>query len=585
MFKRKENQWLLKAQSTEFPLSLQDFRPSEYPKVIASFLRKKIGSKELDGFVSPDDQFYIPNRFVLQSISRQLKINGVVDICDLIDETNLPGEVLEHQVLQSVQHIDGFWDLIRRKFFTPQGSFAEIRKLLSGSPALDLKYLLNELYWSEEHLEAILDLMAQEGYFTGYIDPLKQRLYNFTNLDFSTPINWPKNMKHLSRYINTTFLLESEVALSNISNLTRLSEEKCLEVLDKNRSGISFVFSKDFQYLYPTMDILDQVLKDIFVYQSIPISFWQQRLDIDRSDLLNLLRILNPNLERKIRKDDFDAPSLRNWLDTGLNIEGIATGLNLSSHQVLDLIFKLGKTMGFKLIAGETADPFLVRGVEHFNIFCQVDTSSYIDPHLYFECQNCKRVICSNCRSTGSKHECPFCGNISAFIIDLPRYCPHCKVNYTHSSNLLSTEKCYFCKKGPLKSGWIEESIEASEQLDLDSELLKFLQKTHESEIPLKQVFSLLNKSDAEAVAYLEHNILHGIIQGKINIRKMTLHLSTKRLEFICNICENSFTETENYFCINCGEKVCTNCFSEMNSVGMTFCPGCGDSLIENSRE
>jgi hypothetical protein len=585
LFKRKENQWLLRAQSTEYPLLLQDFRPTERPGVIASFLRKKIGLKELDGYVSPDDQTYIPNKFIQQVISRKLKTKGIVDICDLIDETNLPGEVLEHKVLLNVQDLDGFWDLIRRKFFTPPGSFAEIKQLLGTTHTIDLKYLLNKLYWSDNHLEAILDLMAQKGHLIGYIDPLKQRLYNYSNLDFSSPINQQKNMKYLTRYINTSFLLESEVAISNVSHLTRLSEEICLELLEKNRHKISFVYSTDFRYLYPLIDILDQVLKDIYVYHNIPLMFWQQRLDVDRSDFLNLLKILTQTLEGTITAEDFNASSLRDWLKKGVDIEGIAAKLNLNPLQLLELIFKLGKTLGFKLIAGETSDPFLVRAVEHFDIFCQVDTSSYTDPHLYFECQNCKRIMCSNCRSTGSKHECPFCSNISAFIIDLPRYCPSCKVNYTHSYNLLSTEECYFCKKGPLEAGWIEDSIPSPEPLSLDQNFSEFLQREDKTEIPLRQIISFFNSSDTEIIAFLENHILHGTIQGWINIHNMTLQLSSKRIEFICKICVKSFIELEQYFCLNCGAKICLDCYNEMNAVGMTFCPECGDNLIKKSKK
>ncbi|MFX1504577.1 MAG: hypothetical protein ACFFDC_00540 [Promethearchaeota archaeon] len=572
------------AQMAKTPIKLREMAPKENISDIASFLRTKIGSKELDGFVSFDDGKYIPTIFLQQDINRELA-KGYVDICDIIDRTNLPGELLETQIGIVVHNVDGFFDRINRKFFTLHGAKTAVKQILSNTTSVDLKFILNKLYWTEDHFEGILELLAQNGQFIGYIDPITQRLHNFTNLNFSSSSSDIKrNIKRLNRYINTSFLLESEVSLNDISKLTQLSREDCLDLLKNNREKLKIIFSGNYEYVYSTMDIINQVLKDLFVYREIPIDFWLKRLDIDRNEFLKMLQVLNRSLKGTLNEFEFKAPSLRQWFENGIAVEDLASLLHLDPLKLLNRLHKLVKLFGLRLTAGETANPFLVKGKEHFDIFCQVDTSSYTDPQLYFECQNCRRIMCSNCRSTGSTHVCPFCGNISAFIIDLPRHCPHCMVNYTHSYNLLDTEECYFCKKGPLKLGWTDFEAPQPIKHELDSVLFKFIGETPKVEIPLQEIIQVLNRSDSETISLLEDHILHGTIQGSINIRKMILSLTKQKEEFLCNVCGVSQDDSTKYSCLSCDAKVCTNCFKEMSSVGMVFCPECGGELEEEAQ-
>ncbi|MHA2223638.1 MAG: hypothetical protein ACXAC8_00285 [Candidatus Hodarchaeales archaeon] len=578
MFGRKKQRWLAEARITDTPLPLRKLASPEETSIIASFFREKIGLRELNGIVSPDDEAFIPSVFIERYISQELSTRGILDICDLIDATNLPGEILENQIRLYVKNVDGFFDLINRKFFTPFGAISEVKQLIGMSLASDLTFLLNKLYWSDDHFESILELMTQKD-FVGYINPIKNRLYNFTTLDFSSKANEEKNFKYLMRFIATSFDLESEVSLKDISSLTKLTEEDALDLLDRNRNKENYVFSKDFYHIYPTIDIITQILKDIFVYHEIPIEFWLDRLDVNRADFSNLLTILNGSLNGKITSEDFKAPLLKNWFKKGIDIEGLVVKLNLKSKDLLDRILNLSQLLQLKLVAGDSADPFLVKGVENFDIFCQVDTSSYTDPHLYFECQNCRRIMCSNCRSAGSKHECPFCKNISAFIIDLPRHCEHCKINYTHSYNLVSAEECHFCKKGPLKDGWIETETILLKKTEEEHKLRKFLKNSSDTEIPIRNIISLMNYSDTKTITLLENYILHGIIHGRINIRKMKLQLVRKKKQFKCIVCELQRTNLEGFSCNTCKNKVCVDCFNEMKVTGMTLCPECGGTL------
>jgi hypothetical protein len=580
MFSRRKRQWFLEAQKAEHPIQIHDLAPTENENIVASFLREKIDNSDLNGEISPDNKTFIPNKFIEQLIVQQLRTEGRVDICHLIDKTNLPGEILERKILDNVKNIEGFFDIISRKFFTPWGSINELMHFLRNRPFIDLKYLLNKLYWSEEHLEAVLDLMAQKNQLRGYIDPFKNRLYNYSKLDFSSKMNIKKNMSYLMHFINTSFRTEHEASIEKISKLTGLSEEICVELLEKHLQRGQFLFSVNFDYLYSSLDIIEKVLKDLFVYHDIPLEFWQQRLDVDRIDLMKLLTILNNYLNGKLSKKNFKVASIIDWFENGIDVEGIASKLKLDHLELLKRILNLSKIFQLYLIAGETADPFLVKGVRNFEIFCQVDTSNYTNPQLYFECQNCKRIMCSNCRKSGSKHECPFCGNISAFIIDLPRYCSECNVTFTHSYNLLSTEECYFCKKGPLQTGWAKYNNYKLKIPTSHLNLSNFVSNLNKKEIPLKQIFSFLKIPDSEVISLLENSILNGTIKGRINIRKMALEVTLEKEKFLCTICETRQSELEYYRCISCGVTVCRDCYDEMNVVGMVLCPECGNNLI-----
>ena len=132
-------------------------------------------------------------------------------------------------------------------------------------------------------------------------------------------------------------------------------------------------------------------------------------------------------------------------------------------------------------------------------------------------------------------------------------------INYTHSYNLLDAEECHFCKKGPLKLGWTDFASPQSVMHELDPILFKFIDQTPKVEIPLHEIIQVLNRSDSETISLLEDHILHGMIQGSINIRKMILSLTKQKEEFLCNVCGVSQDDSTRYSCLSCETKVCTN--------------------------
>ncbi|MFW9780000.1 MAG: hypothetical protein ACFFE8_14185 [Candidatus Heimdallarchaeota archaeon] len=574
IFKNRAKRWLFQAQETEIPLLL----PQEDRAVIAEFLREKIEANEAFGIVTPDDTTFFPDKYIEQNMRLQLKEQGFIDICTLIDLTQgkLPGRILELKILAHVQDIDGFLDIIFRRFFTPQGAENFLKQYLGNKTVVPLRTILNDLYWGEDYVEAILDILSEKNLFRGYIDPIKQRLYNFTNLNFTSKVDREKGNKQLVRYIKRSFQLGAEVAISDICGLTGFSQEDSIRFLQKNRGSLSFVISTDRNYVYPTLEIIINILRDLIVYREVPIAFWVQRLDVAKIELLGLLRILNGSLNGQISPTAYSGPPLREWFQNGIDIEGLAAELNLDPLLLLARVRILGEKHGLRFIAGDTTNPFLLKGILSFEIFCQVDTSSYRDPHLYFECQNCKRILCSNCRSAGSKHSCPFCENIAAFIIDLPRHCPDCKITYTHSYNLISSEECYFCKRGPLGSGWLWPKP-TSEKL-LDPHLSQLLAKS-DSVIPLPVIISTLGWSDAEVVAHLEEMIISNQINGNIDIWNTCLRIELAPTSFRCEVCEKFKTDKNRYKCVSCSNSVCRTCYGDMHTVGMVICPQCSGEL------
>ncbi len=580
MLKRKLKSWLKLASASNEPLTLHDFSEANI-EILADFLRHKIGSKELNGIVTPDNSFYIPMKYIDALITSSLESNGTIDICDLIDATNLPGEILESVIRRKVSQIDGFFDVINRKFFTKKGARLELLKLIGSTLSLDLNYLLNSLYWTQDYLEAVLNMLTQNGEFIGYIDPLKQRLYNFTPLNFSLNQDFDRNLESMRKFIQTNFDLNSEVSLKDLAGLTRLSETEIRDLLRKHCKNITFLFSSDFKNIYNVLEIFGYVLRDIHVYNEIPIEFWLQRLDIDKNDFMTFLRVINQSLGAELSEKELKSNPIENWFNQGIDIEELALKLHLEPLQLLTEIKKFSDQLGLILITGEFRDPFLIKGIEEFEIFCQVDTSIHHNPQLYFECQNCRRIMCSNCRSSGSTHVCPFCGNISAFIIDLPRHCQTCELNYTHSFNLESTEECYFCKKGPLKSGWIEKKEILYPETELDRKLLEWLNTVRNERIPLREIISNLGAPDRVVIELLETHILSSKVSGKIDIKDLTLNRKGEKKGVLCSICETIQPEGNEYYCNFCKTTICINCYNKMKSVGMISCTECGSELVK----
>jgi hypothetical protein len=190
--------------------------------------------------------------------------------------------------------------------------------------------------------------------------------------------------------------------------------------------------------------------------------------------------------------------------------------------------------------------------------------------------------MCSNCRNIDSTHECPFCGNISAFIIDLPRNCPNCRLTYAYSYNLETTEECYFCEQGPLKSGWYSPGERTISLSSIESQLVDFIRNNHSTIFTLQQIIDFSNQSSDRVIAILEKLITHKIISGSINIRKMQLIIKRDFVSFECAVCNWVKTDQKKLICNSCKAEVCVNCYQGMESVGMIDCPECGSSLEYN---
>jgi hypothetical protein len=323
-----------------------------------------------------------------------------------------------------------------------------------------------------------------------------------------------------------------------------------------------------------------QILLDLFVYRKIPQEFWMKRLDLNYDELNKVLTVLSKEFGGKLSKDELYIPSLIDGFERGLNIDKMAEDLHIDPLELLKRVEFIGSLLNLRIIAGDTINPFLVKGVQSFEIFCQVDTSNYEEPSLYFECQNCRRIMCKNCRKIESTHECPFCGNIAAFIVDLPRYCPSCSVTYTYSYNLETTETCHFCNTGPLKAGW-KPVFEQIIKLDkFETDLMGFIENYKDVKINLSELVTYIQRPSAEVIKMLEKLIVHQKIHASINIKEMQLQiLDGLKTKNICELCSNRLSDKKLYVCESCTASICMQCYQELGSVGMTTCPECGQVL------
>ncbi len=579
MLRRKKKKWLEAVSTAQSPIRIEDFSSSTDKMNVVAFLYEKIQQQQLDGLLDYNHIYFIPKSHIYKKIQQFLDAQGMVDICELIDLMNLPGNLLEPIIHDYVQEIDGFFDLIKRKFFTRSGAISFITKLLGNTPTHDLEYLLNQIYWTDHQLEAVLDLMAQKDLFRGYIDPIKQRLYNFKSLRFSLTTPNEGSMRALSRFINASFQISSEVSLIDISRLTTLPQDDPLKFLELFENRLSYISSKDRDYIYSTIDIVSQIIWDIYVYEEIPLDFWVARFDLGFEALSDLLLVLNESFRGSLSKKFLKGISLIHWFEQGIDIEGLATKINIDVLRLLKEITTIALRLELRLVAGDSINPFLVKGIRDLEIFCQIDTSSYSNPSVYFECQNCRRVMCSNCRKIDSTHECPFCGNISAFIIDLPRNCPTCQLTYAYSYNLETTEECYFCEQGPLKSGWFTSEQKPLSLTATENQFVNFIQNHHSPIIPLQQIIDFVSQSSEEVIKILEKLITHKIIAGTISIQKLQLKIKKAYVSFECVVCKWVKTDKKKFICNLCNGEVCENCYQGMESVGMVDCPECGSSL------
>ncbi|MCK4847800.1 MAG: hypothetical protein KAT16_02120, partial [Candidatus Heimdallarchaeota archaeon] len=190
-----------------------------------------------------------------------------------------------------------------------------------------------------------------------------------------------------------------------------------------------------------------------------------------------------------------------------------------------------------------------------------------------------RRIMCSNCRNIESTHECPFCENISAFIVDLPRYCPDCQITYTQSYNLETAEECYFCKKGPLKSGWYPSSISSVSFSSLEIKLETYIRNSEVSFLNLKQIINHLSQPFDKVIKMMEKLILHHRINGKIDIKKTRVDIYKDIPTTNCKVCGIQRSDRKKYVCSSCKSDVCITCYSGMEAVGMIVCPECGNKL------
>ncbi len=579
MLRRKKSKWLTAVSTAQSPIQLGKFSSNTDKMTVIAFIYEKIQQEELNGLLDYNNVYFIPKSYIYQKIQLFLDTQGMVDICELIDLLNVQGKLLEPIIYEFVQQIDGFFDLINRRFFTKTGAITFINKILGNSPTHDLEYVLNQIYWTDDQLEAVLDIMAEKDLFRGYIDPLKQRLYNFKFVKFSKFSQNERSLRMLTRYINTSFKISSEVSLTDITRLTKLSREDASNFLEIIKSEVSFLRSQNNAYIYSTIDIISQILWDIYVYQDIPLDFWVARFDLAFDELYSLLVVLNNSFKGSLSYSEIKSVNLISWFEQGIDIEGLAGNLNLNTLELLKMIRTISHQLKLRLVAGDSRNPFLVKGIQDLEIFCQIDTSSYTNPSIYFECQNCRRVMCSNCRNIDSTHECPFCGNISAFIIDLPRNCPSCQLTYAYSYNLETTEECYFCRQGPLESGWFSSDQKMLSLSSTENQLVNYIHNSQSTVFTLNQIVEFIGQSSNLVIKILEKLITHQFIVGHINIKKMQFVLKKTYVSFECVVCNWVKTDQKKFVCNFCNAEVCEACFQGMESVGMIDCPECGSQL------
>ena len=578
MFMRKKNRWILKAKSSSMPISMDSIDDQVSSHEIMDVLRESASIGELKGFISSEMESFIPLAYLHNQIKQDLS-KGHIDIVNIIDKVQLPGQIIFLEINKIIKDSNGFFDKINRKYFTVKGAISEVTDLFLNKTYIDLVEILNTLYWDEDTLERILDIMVEKNLFRGYINPKTNRLYNLTNLlipDGNDKYQ-SKEFSLIQNFIALNFEVYSELSLVTLKNLLQWDLKKTRNFLSDLREKriLSFVYSTQNDVIIPTLKLLNWILIDLIIYENIPIDFWVSRFMINKEDLIKFLAKFNIIVGGTIANDIFKDFNVLDWLSKGINFESLSKDFQVKFHEFITLINNLSKILSLRLVGGEKSDPFLVKAIDKYEIFCQVDTSVHKEPLIYYECQNCRRIICSNCRASSSKTSCPFCNNISDFIADLPRHCTTCNINYIHSFNLIDAEKCYFCDK-LLEHGWIKLS-KSEENTDLDFETK--IKSIPDSEIPIRKIVSLNINKDKQAINILENLIVNNRIKGKIDVKSSLLKLEKVDTDsYICALDNESHTNTISFQCESCNTIICPDCYQNLKAVGLIMCPTC-DSI------
>ncbi|MHA1448462.1 MAG: hypothetical protein ACTSP4_03460, partial [Candidatus Hodarchaeales archaeon] len=382
-------------------------------------------------------------------------------------------------------------------------------------------------------------------------------------------------------YVVEKFAVNGEIFFDDISrSFDNIEKSLIIELLNELKAGghLKFIPARTGDRIYSYKYVLSMAMRIVRSFSIIPLDFFANHLNLEYVPAMQFLdtMIENFHLGEKVDSNLVTRPA-DEWISDVMVPEKIAQDFALSGgpSEALQLLYKICDEEG-ELIINESGG---VRAVEALNITCQMDGATYDFPDLYFECSACKRVMCSNCYYSLPKNApCPFCENIAAFIVDYPRRCNTCGINYVSVKGREgeTLDVCRYCGKGPLDLGWmpmISKQISEKESL-----LVSFIDDGNDSDIPFRDIIEYINMPDLEAMIFLEECINKKLFPGQLDGVNEVFVRKTKAKLLHCSIKDCEIAPADNYFkCKGCNSIICSECYSELEEVGIAMCPDCGE--------
>ncbi|MFW9915020.1 MAG: hypothetical protein ACFFGZ_05355 [Candidatus Thorarchaeota archaeon] len=545
-------------------------------------VKQAISEKQLNGFLSRSGDSYVPSQVIQKAIAEQLS-TGVIDKVPLIKTLDLSGEMLD-PIIEAAVEEDGFWDLKRRRWF----SWVSAKQLLLDKLSDADKYYAWEIMqgfnWSIGHVEDVLSFASKDGKLSGFIDH-GQMINVTTEISRDLTLRSPRAIETASTFFQSFFIEMGDdgIPIQTILHLFKLSQSQLDELISHlHQEGIlETLLSEDGQRLLSLERILERIVRYILVLEPFPIQLLSKKLFLSSEVLEDILQ----KLEGVISAGELDSEkrftptqeALKQRLEEPVDMVAFSSVFGVSPAASLRLVQVLANAYGLRLVNKGTE----VVGITDLEVFCQLDGTVYEqegfadEPKFYRECMNCKRVVCASCYDSRESKSCPFCDNISQFILEFPRYCPSCGLTYLGVEGLQSSEECRLCGYAPLERGW-NRPIDYPETENRKKIQDKLLSSTGRS-IPLSALATVVGLPEELLEEEIIGMILGRVIHARIDLAQGLLIRSIEEEEKKCTICQGS--DDMAVQCTQCNAVICQNCAENLQKVNAYFCIDCDGDL------
>ncbi|MFQ5980944.1 MAG: PCI domain-containing protein [Candidatus Heimdallarchaeota archaeon] len=583
----KRGKWhsknLERLQSSQEPLTLATLVKEKKTDELKREIQQAISENKLDGFLSRSASSYIP-RYVVEDSIRIQASTGVVDKVTVIKNLDISSDMIDPIIEGIVEDRNGFWDLKRRRWYSVPSAKQLLIEKLSDSDKVYAWEIMQEFGWPIDRLEKLLLLVSKDGQISGFID--RNHMINITSLiSRDLILRSPRAIETFANFLQASISENSAngMPVQTVLSLFRLSQSQFDELIEHlNEEGILVtVLSENGQRLLSLTQVLERIVRYILVLEPFPIHLLSRRLSLSTEVLDDVLQKLQVVVSTGEIDSDLkfvlSEKTLKHRLREPIDIEAFSAVFGVSPAVSLRLVQTLANAHNLRLVNQDTE----VIGIADMEIFCQLDGTVYEqqafveNPRRYYECMNCRRVVCASCYEPRDSKSCPFCDNISQFILEFPRYCPSCGLTYLGVEGLQTSEKCRLCDFSPLERGWVRP-ISHPESAIRESVSERLNSSTGKS-IPLAALAAVAGLSEELLEEEITGMILSGVIHAKIDLMQGQLNRYEADEDIQCVICQGKDDLTTR--CGQCNAVVCQKCTEDLQKVNAFFCIDCSGDL------